>query len=87
MLTQPQFKPGGLLQFEIRKNGRLLPTFRAIVPNAQQLAVRLIGFAALIPWRDMVGFHFGDIELLTALHAYPLLPLVSPPLDLLVKLA
>lgn len=55
---------------------RLHVRLPAIIVLAQHLTVRGDRLAALTPRRDVIGFHPVDLEVLAALHAKALLPLV-----------
>lgn len=71
------------LRIAVRKNYSLLLvkislfTFASIAIAAKHLAVVDVGSVIFTPWRDVVGFHFADFEMLTANRTDALLAFVN----------
>ena len=71
------------LRIAVRKNYSLLLVktslfaFASVAIAAKHLAVVDVGSATFAPWRDVVGFHFTDFEMLTANRTDALLAFVN----------
>lgn len=79
LLTQIE-EAGDLSEVSLAVREASLSRLPSVVIFAQHLAVRGVGLSALVPRFDMVAFHFVELEVLIALHANDVLPLVCFPL-------
>src|SRR3989344_2625822 len=65
--------------------GNLFSRFSPIIVLAQHLTVFGFRFSTLVPWGNMVGFHFLNLKLLFAFYTDTLLPLIRFAPHIVVK--